>query len=349
MSGFDPNGVGVANGNIFGFPVKEEEADIIIMPVPWDVTTSYGKGTANGPAQVLEASTQLDFFHPECGQAYNTKVFITPISEDAKRINDYFVPKTSEYISYLEEGGLLSDSPAYQELLKEVEQAQDAIKDSLRFRASEFIQQGKIPAVLGGEHSVPLGLIQALADNYESFGILQLDAHADLRDAYEGFAQSHASIFFNALKIPQVEKLVQVGIRDVAESEVILEQESEGRIKTFYDWQLKSNEFEGKLWSTQVDEIIAELPDRVYISYDIDALRPELCPNTGTPVPGGFTLEQLSYLLMRLAKSGKQIIGFDLCEVSNGNHGEWDANVGARALWSIVIATEVSRRQTSAE
>lgn len=345
MSDFDPNGVGVANGNVFGFPVKESDANIVIMPVPWDVTTSYGKGTSNGPAQVLDASTQLDFYHPLCDKAYLTQVFMTPISEEAKKINDFFVPRTSEYITFLEDGGKLENAPAYQDLLSEVHQAQVAIQDSLRFRADELIKNGKIPAVLGGEHSVPLGLIQALADNHQSFGILQLDAHADLRDAYEGFEQSHASIFFNALKIPQVTKLVQVGIRDVAESEVIIERESEERIKTFYDWELKANEYNGVTWKEQVQEILGNLPELVYISYDIDALQPELCPNTGTPVPGGFTLDQLSYLIMQLAQSGKKIIGFDLCEVANGSEGEWDANVGARALWSLVVATEISRRQ----
>jgi agmatinase len=345
MENFDPNGVGIANGNIFGFPVTESESDIVIMPVPWDVTTSYGKGTANGPAQVLEASTQLDFYHPKLENTYQTKVFMGGISEDAKKINDYFVPRTTEYIEFLENGGKLSENKAYQELLQEVNQAQTAIKDSLRFRTTEYIQANKIPCVLGGEHSVPLGLIQGLADHYESFGILQIDAHADLRDAYEDFEQSHASIFFNALKIPQVEKLVQVGIRDVAASEVELIEKSDGRIETFFDWNIKEEQYAGKLWSEQVKSIIAALPEKVYISYDIDGLRPELCPNTGTPVPGGFGLEEISYLLMELAQSGKQIIGFDLCEVSNGNHSDWDANVGARALWSLVVATELARRE----
>ena len=344
MADFDPNGVGIANGNIFGFPVREEEADIVIMPIPWDVTTSYGKGTSKGPHQVLEASTQLDFYHPECPKAYNTKVFMTPISEEALKINDFFVPQTSDYIEFLEEGGDISDKPSYQQLLFDVNQAQKAIQDSIKMRASDMLDKGQIPAILGGDHSVPLGLIDALTSKYESFGILQFDAHADLRNAYEGFEQSHASIFYNALKFPQVAKLVQVGIRDVAESEVELINNSEGRIKTFFDWDLKNQQFSGKTWHQQVEEIIDELPELVYVSYDIDALRPELCPNTGTPVAGGFQLEELNYLLMRLAKSDKNIIGFDLSEVSNGPSSDWDANVGARALWSLVVATEINRR-----
>lgn len=344
MADFDPNGVGIANGNIFGFPVREDDANIVIMPIPWDVTTSYGKGTSKGPQQVLEASTQLDFYHPNCPRAHETKVFMTPISEEALKINDFFVPQTSEYIAYLEEGGSLGENAVYQQLLFDVNQAQLAIKDSIKERAIGMLEKGQIPAVLGGEHSVPLGLIEGLATKYPSFGILQLDAHADLRDAYEWFQQSHASIFFNALKFQQVSKLVQVGIRDVAESEVNLIENSGGRIQTFFDWDIKQEQFMGRNWADQVDEIIAALPEFVYVSYDIDALRPELCPNTGTPVAGGFQLEELSYLLLRLGQSAKKIIGFDLSEVSNGTVNDWDANVGARALWSLVIATEINRR-----
>jgi agmatinase len=132
---------------------------------------------------------------------------------------------------------------------------------------------------------------------------------------------------------------VQVGIRDVAQSEVDLIAEND-KITTFFDWDLKNAEFEGQTWSDQVKEIIAVLPSKVYVSFDIDALRPELCPNTGTPVPGGFSLEQMNYLLFALAASGKTIIGFDLNEVGDD---PWDANVGARALWNLCCSATLSK------
>lgn len=343
MSEFNPHDVGVANGNIFGFPVKEEEADIVIIPISWDVTASYGKGTSRGPGQILEASTQLDFYHPKLPKAYETKVFQTPINEDVLKLNDQFLLEAKKYIDFLEEGGKLEDSESFQETVEAVNQAQIDLKNALKQRVSGLLKNGKIPAVLGGEHSAPLGLLEALGDQYSSFGVLQIDAHADLREAYEGFEQSHASIFYNALKIKSIEKLVQVGIRDVSKPEVDFVANSKGRVKTFYDWNLKAQQFEGRTWSDQVKEIIAELPQRVYISYDIDALDPSLCPNTGTPVPGGFKLEEVSYLIEAVVESGREIIGFDLCEVSSGNN-DWDANVGARALWSLVVATEITRR-----
>jgi agmatinase len=335
---FDPNGVGVNNGNVFGFPYSIEDAEIVLIPVPWDATASFGKGTSNGPQQVLDASPQLDFFHPKFADAWKTRIAMLPISQEWKTKNDEWCEKAMEYIAFLEEGGNLTDKPEYQRFLAEIGEVQRQLADEISAQATRFREQGKLVGLLGGEHSTPLGLIESLAAE-GPLGILQLDAHADLRDAYEGFQQSHASIMFNALKVKNVTKLVQVGIRDVAQSEIDLI-ESDERIATFFDWEIKDSQFGGKTWAAQVREIIAELPERVYVSFDIDALKPYLCPNTGTPVPGGFELEELTYLLFELAQSGKKIVGFDLNEVGDD---EWDANVGARALWNLCIAAKASQ------
>lgn len=346
---FDPNGVGIANGNIFGFPVTQEEADIVILPIPWDATASFGKGTSDGPDAVLEASTQLDFYHPKLENAFETKVFMQPVSEVWKQTNQRLCEQAISYISFLEEGGKLEDEPKFQALVNEVAETQDRLKNELKERASALFAQGKIPAVLGGEHSTPLGLIEAIDALGKPFGILQIDAHADLRDAYEGFGQSHASIMFNALKnCPNLERLVQVGIRDIASSEVELIEQSHGRIRTYFDWNLKEEQFAGVTWKEQVKRIIADLPENVYISFDIDGLRPELCPNTGTPVVGGFDLHEVNFLFFELVQAGKKIVAFDLNEVSPAADvdfaASWDANVGARALWNLVCATEKCRR-----
>lgn len=342
---FDPNGVGIANGNIFGFPIREQEADIVIIPVPWDATASYGKGTSKGPQAILDASTQLDFYHPKLENAFQTKVFMTPVSEEWSELNDVLCKKAIDYIQFLEEGGKLEDKPVFRETIQEISEAQNALRLNLRERSANLLNQGKIVAVLGGEHSTPLGLIEALDQQGEEFGVLQIDAHADLRDAYEGFEQSHASIMFNVLRhCTNLKKLVQVGIRDIAQSEVDLISGSNGRVTTFFDWSLKEERFNGITWAQQVKNIISELPEKVYISFDIDGLFPELCPNTGTPVVGGMSLEEVTFLLFQLVDSGKQIIGFDLNEVSPGEHDDWDANVGARALWNLVCAAEKSRK-----
>ncbi|MFM6933883.1 MAG: agmatinase family protein [Flavobacteriales bacterium] len=349
MSEFDPNGVGIANGNIFGFPYNESEARIVIVPIPWDATASYGKGTSDGPESILEASTQLDFYHPDLERAYDTKVYMSPISQEWKEINRHCCEQGMEYIQYLETHGEEKALEKFQGVLDEINEAHQALRSNLKERSLDLIRQGKIPAVLGGEHSTPLGLIEALNETYNEFGVLQIDAHADLRDAYEGFEQSHASIMFNVLKeAKNMSKLVQVGIRDVSEREVFLSRDSD-RVQTYYDWQIKNEQYKGRTWADQVAEMIEHLPSNVYVSFDIDGLKPELCPHTGTPVAGGFELQEVSYLLFALVDSGRKIIGFDLNEVAPGSEGDWDANVGARALWQLVCACEKSRRNHEKE
>ena len=137
---------------------------------------------------------------------------------------------------------------------------------------------------------------------------------------------------FNALKIKNVSKLVQVGIRDYCQAEYDIIKNSNGRVETFFDRDIRHRQYEGESWKQICTDIISRLPDQVYISFDIDGLDPKLCPNTGTPVAGGFEFEQAVYLLQKLAESGKKIIGFDINEVAPGET-EWDANVGARLLF----------------
>ena len=192
--------------------------------------------------------------------------------------------------------------------------------------------------MLGGDHSAPFGAIRAHAEAFPDLGILHLDAHADLREAYEGFTWSHASIMFNVVRqLPAVKKLVQVAIRDLCEAEAALIDGSGGRIVTFHDSKLAQGRFDGATWTHQVDEIVSHLPERVYLSFDIDGLDPTLCPNTGTPVPGGLSFHQASALLAGVVRSGRSIVGFDLCEVApDPAGGEWDGNVGARLLYKMI-------------
>ena len=197
------------------------------------------------------------------------------------------------------------------------------------------LNQQKTVGLVGGDHSTPLGMMQALSEKFGEFAILQIDAHADLRIAYEGFEHSHASIMYNALKIKEVQKLVQVGIRDYCEEELNIIENSNGRVKTFFDRDIKYAQYNGDSWDRIVNRIVNELPNQIYLSFDIDGLDPKLCPNTGTPVAGGFETEQVLFLLEKIVKSGRKIIAFDLNEVSPGVGNDWDANVAARLLYRI--------------
>jgi agmatinase len=138
-------------------------------------------------------------------------------------------------------------------------------------------------------------------------------------------------------RVPKVTKIVQVGVRDYCDEEVAAIENSGGRVKTYFDHDIKERIYEGETWKQLCDEIISNFPQQVYISFDIDGLDPKLCGNTGTPVHGGFEAEQIQYLFKKLVDSGRKIVAFDLNEVSCGEHSQdsIDANVGARILYKM--------------
>jgi agmatinase len=152
---------------------------------------------------------------------------------------------------------------------------------------------------------------------------------------------------YNALKTSAVSKLVQVGIRDYCEEEVEVIQRSQGRVVTFFDEDIKASQYTGASWDSVCNEIIKHLPDLIYISFDIDGLDPKLCPNTGTPVAGGFEFHQIAYLIKKVVQANKRIIGFDLNEIAPGE-GDWDANVGARMLYHLCNWMAVSNKKLEA-
>lgn len=325
IKNFDPNGVAL-NDNLFGLPFSHEESDLIVLPIPWEVTVSYSAGTANGPEAVKEASLQVDLFDPFSPDGWKDGIFLETENTNLKKEGESLRKLAKKYIDQLEDGNVDSSSA------KIINSACSKMVDWVKNRCDTLINDGKKVLLLGGDHSTPLGYIKALANRNESFGILQIDAHADLREAFEGFEYSHASIMYNALKINQVERLVQVGIRDYCMEEFDRVRYSKGRIVSFYDRDLKQENYKGISWESQCESIISKLPQKVYVSFDIDGLDPKLCPNTGTPVAGGFETEQVLFLLEKLVLSGRSIIGMDLNEISPGED-EWDANVGARLLY----------------
>ncbi len=325
---FDPNGLSHGN-KIYGLPFNYKDAEIVILPVTWEVTVSYSSGTSLGPEAILEASKQVDLYDPYVKDAWKMGLYLQKFDQSLKERSNKYREKAVAYLAALEVDHLDETTDV---LLEKINKACRKMISWVEESCEKILSDGKRVVLLGGDHSTPLGYLKALAKRH-NFGILQIDAHADLRNAYENFTYSHASIMYNAMQIDQIEKLVQVGIRDYCEEEVDFVASQGERIKVFYDRDLKRAQYEGATWKQQVEEIIAELPQKVYISFDIDGLDPKLCPNTGTPVAGGFEAEQVLYLFERLSESGKEIIGMDLNEVAPGPHDDWDANVGARILY----------------
>ena len=342
IKNFDKNGIGQLTDGMFGLPFSLEECETVLIPVPWEVTVSYGGGTVDGPQAILDASYQVDLYDPLIQDAWKKGIGMDEINSEVRSKSDALRAKAESYIEALANGAKENDSK-----LKAVS---DNIKKEclwlnnwVKTRALHFLNQNKCVGLIGGDHSTPLGMMQALSEKYKNFAVLQIDAHADLRDSYEGFEFSHASIMFNALKIKQVEKLVQVGIRDYCEEEVDLINNNKERIKTFFDRDIKYAQYNGDSWDRVCNRIINELPQNVYLSFDIDGLDPKLCPNTGTPVAGGFETDQVLFLLEKLVNSGRKIIAFDLNEVSPAEDNDWDANVAARLLYRIANMAAMSQ------
>lgn len=332
---FDPNDLGRAGSNLFGLPFTPDEARVVVVPVPWEVTVSYGGGTLGGPRAVFEASKQVDLYDPYLPDAWKTGVAMEPVPARLAATSRALRSKAERYIARLERGGDPARDPVLQRIQSAINAACAAMVDDVERRTARRLDEGKLVALLGGDHSTPLGFMKALARRHRAFGVLQIDAHADLRDAYEGFTYSHASIMFNALRIPQIKRLVQAGIRDYCEAEADLIRASKGRVVTWFDRDIKHQLYRGKTVAALHRTIVSKLPDKVYVSFDIDGLDPKLCPNTGTPVPGGFEFEEAVHLVQAVADSGRTIIGLDINEVSPGRD-EWDANVGARLLFRLI-------------
>ena len=338
LSTFDPNSVGLKSNNLFGLPFTQSQAQLVLLPVPWEVTVSYRLGAARGPEKIFNAAMQVDLYDPDVVDGWKKGFYMLPIDKNIRTKSDYLRQCAELIISNMVDGGKCCDNAQLTEKMKEINDGGVMLHDWVYELSKDLLKDGKSVGLIGGDHSTPLGYLKALSEVHSDFAILQIDAHADLRDAYEGFTFSHASIMYNVLKrIPQVKKLVQVGIRDYCDEELEVINSSEGRIKTFFDKDIKAQQYEGATWRDICKQIIDELPQKVYISFDIDGLDPKLCPNTGTPVPGGFEVEQIFYLMKMLHTSGRKLIGFDLNEVSAGDHiGDGiDAIVGARVLYKL--------------
>jgi agmatinase len=329
---FNPNDPATEQSNIFGLPFNKEDASIVLLPLPWEVTVSFSAGTANAPDLIFDASHQVDLFDPYVKDAWKIGVCMDEANKEWISKSDKLRSKVVQILSHITSGTLTENEKHAETLYNEVNEGGRKFNQQVKEYTTNIINTGKIIGGVGGDHSTPLGIIEALTEKFDNFGILQLDAHCDLRAAFEGFEYSHASIMYNALKLPQISKLVQVGIRDYCEEEVNYIENAKGRVKTFFDRDIKLAQYKGKKIEDIFNEIVKELPQQIYLSFDADALDPKLCPNTGTPVAGGFETDEILFLLEKVVESGKQIIAFDLNET--GNHA-WDANVSSRMLFRI--------------
>ncbi len=352
LRNFDSNGAG-KTGVLFGLPFTAEISELVIVPVPWNVTLSYldRENTACGPQAILAASPQIDYFDPEYPDVWRAGIALAPVSEKFFTAKAPVLRKKARrLIRHLERGNLPPKEPETRSLWDEINKGSAFVNYWVEELALEYLGNGQIAGVLGGDHSAPLGLMRALARRYpEGFGVLHIDAHFDLRYCYEGFTYSHASIMRNASAIKEIQKFIHVGVRDFCEEEWNFVKKSGGHNVVYTGRELSRRKSLGASWPGFCGDVVSQLPQLVYVSFDIDALEPWLCPDTGTPVPGGLGLEEAFELVEMIGRSGRRIIGFDLCEVaprsSNPNtwESDWNAIVGMRALWRLAIPTLACR------
>lgn len=346
---FDPNAAAAPGSGAFGLPHSRADARIVLLPVPFDATTSYGGGASTGPDAIRAASAQVDLLDHQFGRIYEAGIFMAnpdPLIAEA----GHLARRLAEPI--IAKGGA-DDSDA--QAIASINAAGEKVNEFVSRWFEAALGEGRIPGLVGGDHSTPFGAIQAcseyvasLPNGADGLGVLQTDAHMDFRHAYEGFTWSHASIMWNALeRIAGVRRLVQVGIRDYCEAEREYGLSQGPRVVTHFDfdWFIRLSRGGGESLLDLCREAVDTLPRHVYISFDIDGLDPALCPHTGTPVPGGLSFNGAAALLGVLVESGRTIVGFDLNEVTQGPDGdEWDANVGARLLYKLCGAALCSQR-----
>lgn len=256
--------------NFLGYeePVSFEAAKAVILPSPFDGTTSYGKGTAAGPEAIIDASYHLEWFD----------------IESRKNVGEEIPIFTAEELKLKNDG----------------EHVQDAIA-AVKNAYSEIVSSGKFPLMIGGEHSLTVGAIQALKEKYPDLTVVQVDAHSDLRDELDGNQFSHACPMRRIHEMGI--KIVQVGIRSMCADEFEYIQKNKNSIKTFYGKQF------------DVKEVLKACGKNVYFTIDVDGMDPSIMPSTGTPEPEGLTFEQVMEISRQLFKN-KNIVGADVMELS---------------------------------
>lgn len=333
---FDPNGVIPDNGNYFGIPLSAEDAALVLISAPWDTTTSNRSGSSYAPDAIIEASRRIDFFEPMSPYSWRKGIATAAIDysiQDAShrlRSDANRVKKVHDDVT-----GSPFDHLVYERSLRRVNEGSAEMNANIYQQAKQWIAKDKIVGLVGGDQSTAYGIVRAIGEKHGSIGVLHIGSNCDLLEAHEGFEHSHASIMHNILRdVNEVERLVCVGVR--AFRPIEWERAStDSRIELFTGQDIWSKHFEGITWASICDDIIAKLPDNVYVSLDINGLTIECSPRTGTMVAGGLRFPEVVYLLNKLVDSGRKIVGFDLTEVVPDLEDKTNAAIAARLLYNM--------------
>lgn len=329
-------------GYYFRDALSVQDAECVLVSVPWAVTSAAGQGSAYTPDAIIDASTSVSLYDIVSQTSIAGRVATAEVDYDLQESSLQLGGDATKVVSHIEDGGTLSGDY----FIRKVNRINIGFRDmhrSVGKRVFRYADKGKIVGVIGGDHSVALGAVRSISSVYPNMGVLFIDAHCDLRPSGKIFAYSHLSIARNIIdEVPQISKMVQVGVRDMSQEELEFAQ-TNPKIELFCHEQLAHSLYNGQSWSSICDKVVETLPKQVYISFDIDALSPECCPHTKRPVAGGMTFDQAVALINRVAESGREIIGFDLTEIVPIMDSGVDAAVGARLLVKLCAAALKSK------
>lgn len=332
---FDPNGAIPDNGNYFGIPLEPQDGALVLISAPWDLSLKVRNGSSYAPDAIIEASRSVDFFEPMAPHSWRKGIATVPIDYSIQDLSHRLRSDAERVVKVYRQGGTAFDGLVYERSLRRVNEGYATLNANIYEQSKTWLDKGKIVGLVGGDQSTAYGHIRAVAEHHGKIGILNIDSSCNLKRCHQGFEFSHASVMYNVLRdIPQVERLVGVGVRAFSPEEWE-RVETDSRIKLFTGQSIWTRHFEGTLWSTIANEIIEELPENVYVSLDINGLTIECSPHTGMVVAGGIRFPEVVYLLGKIVDSGRRIVGFDLSEVVPDMEDKTDAAIAARLLYNI--------------
>ncbi len=341
LKNFFDFGIGFGGGDNGGYyfrdAVSTDDADVVLVSVPWAVTSANGSGAAYAPDAIIDASTKVGLYDVLSGVSIDGRVATAEVNYDIQESSQYLGGDAAKIVDHVEDGGVLSGD-YFTRKINRINDGFRLMNSSVCAQVWHFANKGKRVGVIGGDHSVSFGAVKAMSELHPDLGVLVFDAHCDLRQSGNVFDYSHLSVVRNMLEeIPQLKKVVCVGVRDLSAADVDTAAQYP-RLTMCYAEQMKAAYYGGKSWREICNSIVEQLPQHVYISFDIDALSPEHCPHTKSSVAGGLLFDEAMAMIMAVVESGREIVGFDITEIVPEIESSIDASVGARLLVKLSAA-----------
>lgn len=327
------------SGCYFRDTTPPDRAQVVIVSAPWGVTSAGGEGSAYAPDAVIESSAHIGQFDAVSGISLEGKVATAAVDYDIQESSQRLGVDADKVISHIEDGGLIAGEYFTRKVAR-VNEGFVQMHESIYAQTKHWIETGKTVGVVGGDHTVGFGAVRAVAEHEGEIGVLYIDAYSDMHLAGESvFDYSHLSVARNIVEeIPAVGRMVQVGVRDIS-GEEYERVKTDKRMSLFLMDDLAAARFGGRSWSDICNEVVAQLPQKVYISIDASVLSLDCCPHSKRPVAGGLSFNETVFLVDSVVASGRKIIGFDLTGIVPKFENNIDAVTGARLLAKLCCAT----------